>query len=114
MTAGDYPDAPATRALWLVTLADLALLLVGFFVLLQANQHLDRKALARGMREGFGIALEVIDYVEHAIGHGTDVQAAAYVECRTGDGGTVWGVGIDEDVATASVRAVLSAANRVT
>lgn len=55
MTAGDYPDAPATRALWLVTLADLALLLVGFFVLLQANQHLDRKALARGMREGFGV-----------------------------------------------------------
>jgi 2-isopropylmalate synthase len=41
------------------------------------------------------------------------VQAAAYVECRAVDGGTVWGVGIDEDVATASVRAVLSAANRV-
>ena len=65
-----------------------------------------------GMRDGFGIELEVVDYVEHAIGHGSDVQAAAYVECRTTDGGTVWGVGIDEDVATASVRAVLSAANR--
>jgi 2-isopropylmalate synthase len=65
-----------------------------------------------GLREGFGIELEVIDYVEHAIGHGTDVQAAAYVECRTADGETVWGVGVDEDVATASVRAVLSAANR--
>jgi len=65
-----------------------------------------------GIRDGFGIELEVVDYVEHAIGHGSDVQAAAYVECRTTDGGTVWGVGIDEDVATASVRAVLSAANR--
>ena len=65
-----------------------------------------------GVREGFGIELEVIDYVEHAIGHGTDVQAAAYVECRTADGEAVWGVGVDEDVATASVRAVLSAANR--
>ena len=65
-----------------------------------------------GMREGFGIDLDVVDYVEHAIGHGTDVQAAAYVECRTAGGATVWGVGIDEDVATASVRAVLSAANR--
>ncbi|MBN8814661.1 MAG: 2-isopropylmalate synthase [Sphingomonas sp.] len=64
-----------------------------------------------GMRDGFGIDLEVVDYVEHAIGHGTDVQAAAYVECRAADGSTVWGVGIDEDVATASVRAVLSAAN---
>ena len=65
-----------------------------------------------GVRDGFGIELEVIDYVEHAIGHGTDVQAAAYVECRTASGEVVWGVGVDEDVATASVRAVLSAANR--
>jgi 2-isopropylmalate synthase len=47
------------------------------------------------------------------MGQGTNVRAAAYVECRTGDGRTVWGVGIDEDVATASVRAVLSAANGV-
>ena len=57
-------------------------------------------------------ALDVLDYQEHAIGHGADASAAAYVECRTPDGGTVWGVGIDADVATASVRAVLSAANR--
>ena len=49
---------------------------------------------------------------EHAIGHGSDAQAAAYLECRTADGRTVFGAGIDADVATASVRAVLSAANR--
>ena len=59
-----------------------------------------------------GPALDVIDYNEHAIGHGADAQAAAYVECRTADGRTVFGVGIDADIATASVRAVLSAANR--
>lgn len=65
------------------------------------------------LREGFGIALEVADYSEHAIGTGADARAAAYVECRDGAGRTHWGVGIDEDVATASVRAVLSAANAV-
>jgi 2-isopropylmalate synthase len=59
-----------------------------------------------------GPSLDVVDYSEHAIGHGADAQAAAYVECRTPDGRTVFGVGIDADVATASVRAVLSAANR--
>ena len=64
-----------------------------------------------GLRDA-GVALEVVDYAEHAIGAGTDAQAAAYVECRTADGRTVFGVGIDTDVATASVRAVLSAANR--
>ncbi|WP_066793883.1 2-isopropylmalate synthase [Sphingomonas soli] len=59
-----------------------------------------------------GPVLEVVDYSEHAIGHGADAQAAAYIECRTEDGRTVFGVGIDADIATASVRAVLSAANR--
>jgi 2-isopropylmalate synthase len=59
-----------------------------------------------------GPNLEVIDYNEHAIGHGADAQAAAYVEARTADGRVVFGVGLDTDIATASVRAVLSAANR--
>jgi 2-isopropylmalate synthase len=59
-----------------------------------------------------GPNLEVIDYNAHAIGHGADAQAAAYVEARTADGRIVFGVGLDTDIATASVRAVLSAANR--
>ncbi|UIJ44060.1 2-isopropylmalate synthase [Sphingomonas cannabina] len=63
------------------------------------------------LAEATGQALEVVDYNEHAIGHGTDVQAATYLECRTPDGRTVWGVGIDSDVATASVRAAIGAAN---
>lgn len=67
-------------------------------------------SVVAAIREGFGVDLDIADYAEHAIGHGSTAQAAAYVECRTPDGQTVWGVGIDEDVATASVRAVLSAA----
>jgi len=65
------------------------------------------------LAETFGVSLEVRDYTEHALGKGSDARAAAYVECVTADGRTVWGVGIDEDVATAGVRAVLSAANAV-
>lgn len=64
------------------------------------------------LADSTGPTLDVIDYAEHAIGHGAGAQAAAYLECRTPDGRTVWGVGIDSDIATASVRAVLSAANR--
>ena len=63
------------------------------------------------LREDLGVGLDVVDYNEHAIGTGGDVRAAAYVECRTDDGVTVFGVGLDEDVATASVKAVLSVAN---
>jgi 2-isopropylmalate synthase len=64
------------------------------------------------LRETCGVVLDVVDYNEHAIGHGSDAQAAAYLECRTAEGVTVFGAGIDADIATASVRAVLSAANR--
>jgi 2-isopropylmalate synthase len=70
-------------------------------------------SVTAALADGFGVNLDVADYVEHAIGKGSDVRAAAYVECRTAEGRTVWGVGIDEDIATASVRAVLSAANRL-
>ncbi len=63
------------------------------------------------LEETFGLEMEVLDYTEHALGQGTDAQAAAYVECALPDGRVVWGVGIDEDVASASVRAILSAAN---
>ncbi|KQM17311.1 2-isopropylmalate synthase [Novosphingobium sp. Leaf2] len=63
------------------------------------------------LADSFGVQLDVKDYAEHSMGKSSDARAAAYVECVLPDGRTVWGVGIDEDVATASVRAVLSAAN---
>lgn len=54
MTASDIQPEPAApaRPIWLVTLADLALLLVGFFVLVQANRA-DPRVLARAVRTGF-------------------------------------------------------------
>ena len=63
------------------------------------------------VRDAFGVDLEVLDYSEHALQAGSDARAAAYVLCAGPGGKQVWGCGIDEDVATASVRAILSAAN---
>ncbi|HSI92041.1 MAG TPA: 2-isopropylmalate synthase [Jiangellaceae bacterium] len=53
----------------------------------------------------------VLDYAEHAMSAGADATAAAYVECSIG-GGVYWGVGIDPNIVTASLRAVVSAVNR--
>jgi 2-isopropylmalate synthase len=58
-----------------------------------------------------GIDVRVLDYAEHALTEGTDAQAASYVECQIG-GRVYWGVGIDTNTATASMRAILSAVNR--
>jgi 2-isopropylmalate synthase len=68
-------------------------------------------SLANALEPSLGGPLHIIDYSEHAIGHGTDARAAAYVECRIGDGPILFGTGISQDVATASVRAILSAIN---
>ena len=58
-----------------------------------------------------GVKAEVLDYVEHTLSAGGDAQAAAYVELHVGDK-TLWGVGIDGDIATASLKAIISGVNR--
>lgn len=63
------------------------------------------------MMEGQGIAIRLFDYVEHALSAGGDAHAAAYVELEV-NGRTLWGVGIDPDISTASLKAVVSAVNR--
>ncbi|HEX6500200.1 MAG TPA: 2-isopropylmalate synthase [Micromonosporaceae bacterium] len=57
------------------------------------------------------VPVRVLDYAEHALTSGGDAQAAAYVECDV-DGRTRWGVGVDANIVTASLRAVASAVNR--
>jgi len=62
------------------------------------------------LEESFDLDLRILDYTQHALGTGRNARAAAYLKCES-KGQTIWACGIDEDVATASVRAVVSAAN---
>lgn len=57
------------------------------------------------------INVELYDYVEHTLSAGGDAMAAAYVELNV-NGTRLWGVGIDSDISTASLKAVVSAINR--
>ena len=58
-----------------------------------------------------GHDVRVLDYAEHAMSSGGDAKAAAYLECAI-DGQVLWGVGVDANILTASLKAVISAANR--
>jgi 2-isopropylmalate synthase len=62
-----------------------------------------------GLEHGYDV--RVLDYAEHALSAGGDAVAAAYVECLVGEQ-VLWGVGIDANIVTASLKAVLSAVNR--
>ncbi len=58
-----------------------------------------------------GMDVRVLDYAEHAMSAGGDAKAAAYLECAI-DGQVFWGVGVDPNILTASLKAVVSAVNR--
>ena len=58
-----------------------------------------------------GVDTRLLDYVEHTMSAGGDAQAASYIELDVA-GTTLWGVGIDSDIATSSLKAVISGVNR--
>ena len=73
-------------------------------------------AFVRGSATSSASTVDVVDYAEHAIGAGAEATAAAYVETVGGGdeeaGETRWGIGIDVDITTAGLKAVLGALER--
>jgi 2-isopropylmalate synthase len=61
--------------------------------------------------ESQGVQTRLLDYVEHTLSAGGDAQAASYIELEVA-GTTLWGVGIDSDISTSSLKAVISGVNR--
>ena len=76
----------------------------------QGNGPID--AFVQAIRGEFASDLDVKDYTEHALGQGSQATAVAYVETGDAKGNTRWGVGIDPNTITASLRAVLSGFER--
>ena len=69
-------------------------------------------AFVDALSKATGDAIQVLDYHEHSIGAGAQARAAAYLELRVGGGASLFGVGIDANIATASIKAVLSGWHR--
>ncbi len=73
-------------------------------------------AFVAALAEAAGVPVRVLDYHEHAIGAGAQARAAAYLELRIGEGPgasrTLFGVGIDANIVTASLKAALSGLQR--
>jgi len=69
-------------------------------------------ALVHALRRDLGVEIDVLDYAEHAMGAGEEATAVAYVEVRSHTE-VRWGVGMDPNITTASMKAVLSALERL-
>ena len=64
-------------------------------------------AFVAGLAAATGESVRVLDYHEHAIGSGASAQAVAYLELRIGER-TLFGVGIDSNIVSASLKAIVS------
>jgi 2-isopropylmalate synthase len=69
-------------------------------------------AFVAAIRSGLGLPIHVMNYHEHAIGAGEDATAVAYIQLRVGSERTIYGVGRDANIVTATLRALVSAVNR--
>lgn len=70
-------------------------------------------AFVQALSEKVGRSVRVLDYAEHAIGEGANAKAVAYVELRIDDSQVVYGVGVDANIVSASLRAIISGLQRV-
>jgi len=65
-------------------------------------------AFVTALNAALQLEIDVVDYAEHALGAGKDASAVAYVESRDAQGAVKWGIGTDENILTASFKAVIS------
>jgi 2-isopropylmalate synthase len=70
-------------------------------------------ALVNGFMAAGGPHFEILNYSEHALSASETAAAIAYIQIKTDDGRSRWGAGVDTNIELASVRAVLSALNRL-
>jgi len=70
-------------------------------------------ALVHGFSQVGVSKFEIANYSEHALSSGEEAAAIAYIQIKAADGKLRWGAGVDTNIELASVRAVLSALNRL-
>jgi len=75
------------------------------------NGRLD--AVSNALRSYLGKDFNINAYTEHALEVGSASKAVSYVEIRTGAGESFWGTGIDNDIITSSIKALVSAVNNM-
>ena len=69
-------------------------------------------AAAHGLSRWVNAPFVIKDYHEHTLGERSDSRSVAYIRCLFQDGSSRWGVGIDSDVARASLQALFNAVSR--
>lgn len=105
----DQAGEPSTKGKQVTLTADIDV--AGRLMRINGTGNGPIDAFVQGLSEATGDVVRVLDYHEHAIGAGAHVQAVAYLELRVGQQ-TVFGVGTDANIVSASFKAILSGLQR--
>ncbi len=70
------------------------------------------EAFVNGWNAASATTVRVLGYHEHALGSGANARAVAYLELRINEQHTVFGVGMDTNIVSASLKAILSGVQR--
>ena len=70
-------------------------------------------ALCRAIEEKFDISMEVVDYREHSMSHGTKSRAISYIQIADSNGGMYFGAGTSSNITKSGLRAVISTTNKI-
>ena len=70
-------------------------------------------AFCHAMVKYIGINFEIVNYSEHSMEYGTKSRAISYIQLSTDKGGVFYGAGISSNITESSLRAVVSAANKI-
>ena len=70
-------------------------------------------ALCHAIEEYFNIVMEVVDYREHSMSHGTKSRAISYIQIADNEGGMYFGAGTSSNITKSGLRAVVSTTNKI-
>jgi len=95
------------------TIADVKLIVNGEAHRVEGKGNGSLDAVSDALKKvNLKINLHLTDYMQHAIEHNSDARAAAYVKLSDNNDQSYWGIGVHNDIATASALALVSALNR--
>ena len=70
-------------------------------------------ALCHAIEDYFHIVMEVVDYREHSMSHGTKSRAISYIQIADNEGGIYFGAGTSSNITKSGLRAVVSTTNKI-
>ena len=109
MVVSDYSTVPVAKGQRALT---ATLLIDGAEKIIQGVGAGPVDAFIHALQKDLGLAVRVKDYHEHAVGQGSEVQAASYVAITGQDGSVVHGAALDASVTMAALKAIVCALNR--